>query len=200
MAEAGTHIGIMCGISATLAFSGLLESFRWSVVVSTGLIFPVAMILVASCFLFESPRFLVLMGRVDEATLVLQEIYPPGYRVDLVVEDIQEALEREKLAEQNTGWSIILHPTPAFRRMLLLGWGISFAQQAVGIDAIQYYVLEVIDQMGIVSTGKQASYLLGMAIIKLQCIVLCGRLLDVQGRRFVLFLSLSGTLTKASDR
>ena len=192
MTEAGAHIGMMCGFAATLAFADLAESVRWRVVVAAGLVLPLAMIVVAVGVLSESPRYLVTVGRDEDACDVLKGIYPPGYKMDLVVADIREALERERLAEHNVGWSVIFHPTPAFRRMLLLGWGVSFAQQAIGVDAIQYYVLDVIHQAGITSTATQALYLLGMAIIKLQCIILCGRMLDVQGRRFVLFLSLTG--------
>lgn len=193
MAEIGIQIGMMCGFAATLAFASWEESMRWRVVVAVGIVLPVAMMYIAWCFLSESPRFLVTRGRTKEASDVLKDIYPSGYRVDLVVVDIQEALERERLAEHSVAWQIILHPTPAFQRILFLGWGgVAFAQQAVGIDAIGYYVLDVIDQAGIVSTEKQALCLLGMIIIKLQCTILCGKMLDVQGRRFVLFLSLMG--------
>ena len=49
-----------------------------------------------------------------------------------IIDDIKEALERERIAEQSLGWSVILSPTPAFRRMLLVGIGTAIAQQAVG--------------------------------------------------------------------
>jgi len=53
------------------------------------------------------------------------------------VADIREAIAREEAAERAVGWNVIRKPTPALRRMLLVGVGIAIAQQAVGIDAIQ---------------------------------------------------------------
>ena len=116
----------------------------------------------------------------------------PGYNVDLIIEDIHQDLERDQAAKENFEWAVLLNPSPAFRRMLLLAWGITFAQQAVGIDGIQYYLVDVLEEAGIKSLEKQSMYLIGMAIIKLQCIVLCALIVDLKGRRFVFFVSLAG--------
>lgn len=109
-----------------------------------------------------------------------------------MVEDIREGLERELIAERSFGWSILCNPTPAFRRVLLLAWGITLAQQAVGVDAIQYYLLDVIKEAGITSDNETTFILIGMSLIKLQCVFICSRMIDFQGRRFVIFLSLIG--------
>jgi MFS transporter, SP family, galactose:H+ symporter len=90
------------------------------------------------------------------------------------------------------GWHVIFHPTRAFRRSLLLGWGISFASQAVGIDAITYYMLDVMGDAGVEEGVMQTSSFIGLAIINLQCTAICARLLDRLGRRTMLFLSLTG--------
>ena len=41
--------------------------------------------------------------------------------------------------------------------MMLVGVGTAIAQQAVGIDAIQYYLIDVIERLGIPSDTNQSS-------------------------------------------
>jgi len=40
------------------------------------------------------------------------------------------------MAENSTGWDVLLFPSPAFKRKLFVGVGTTVAQQAVGIEAI----------------------------------------------------------------
>ena len=120
------------------------------------------------------------------------------FNVDLVIDDIKEALEREMLAEQSIGWSVIFRPSPAIRRMLLLGLLVPVAQQAAGIDAIQYYLLDVMKESGISSEKQRHIFLIVLGLVKLACIVISSQLLDRLGRRFVLFLSLSGMCRQTS--
>jgi hypothetical protein len=101
----------------------------------------------------------------EEAKQVLEKTYPPGYNIDLLVDDISEALEREQEAEHAVGWSVFLHPTPAFRRMILLGIFTAISQQLVGIDAVQYYLLGK-QQIMIHQTSQHVHYYL---CIYVQC-------------------------------
>ena len=119
--------------------------------------------------------------------------------MDLIIDDIKEALERERIAEQAVGWGIICHPSAAIQRMLLLGLLLPVAQQAAGIDAIQYYMLDVMEAAGVASERHQKLFLIGLGVVKLTFIVIGSQLLDRQGRRFVLFLSLSGTYNVANE-
>lgn len=157
-----------------------------------GAILPVVMIVLVLTVMPESPRWLVQKNRYEEAKEILQNIYPDGYNVDPVICDIKEALEREETAEMGVGWEIIMFPTPAFRRMLLVGVGTAIAQQAVGIDAIQYYLLDVLEESGIESDEKQSILLIFLGILKLIFIVVGGRLFDKKGRKPLLLVSLSG--------
>jgi Sugar (and other) transporter len=112
--------------------------------------------------------------------------------VDLVIDDIKEAQERERLAEQAIGWSVILHPSPAISRMLLLGLMVPVAQQTAGIDAVQYHLLDIMAGGGVLSPKSQKIYLIFLGSVKLVCIIISSQLLDRKGRRFTFFLSLSG--------
>jgi len=159
---------------------------------SLGLILPVAMIFLVLFVMPESPRWLVAKGRIDDAREILQKIYPTAYDTEPVVQDIQEALEREEAAEHAIGWRVIFSPTPAIRRMLWVGVGTAIAQQAVGIDAIQYYLKDLLDQSGDFTESQENGILLGLGIIKLVFIFVGGKLFDRRGRRPLFFMSLLG--------
>lgn len=158
-----------------------------------GAILPACMIVLVFTIMPESPRWLVAKHRPAEASEILRRIYPPGCDVARVVEDIREALERELEAEHAVGWKVIVSPTPAIRRMLLVGVGIAVSQQAVGIDAIQYYLLDVLQQSGVVSEARQDWTLIFLGLIKLAFILVGGKMFDRNGRRPPFFLSLLGT-------
>jgi MFS family permease len=116
-----------------------------------------------------------------------------GFNVDFVVQDIKEALERERIAEQALGWNVILFPTPAIKRMLMVGVGTAIAQQAVGIDAIQYYLIDVLEESGVESEKWRLGILMMLGMLKLVFIVVGGKLFDRRGRRPLFFTSLVGT-------
>jgi len=140
----------------------------------------------------ESPRWLVQKNREAEACEVLKKIYPPGYDVDAVVTDIKLNIQRDTEAEHAIGWDVILFPTPAFRRMLVVGIGTAIAQQAVGIDAIQYFLVYILDQSGIQGDLEKTGILIGLGIIKLFFIVIAGKLFDTRGRKPLILFSCAG--------
>lgn len=86
---------------------------------------------------------------------------------------------------------VIFFPTPAFKRMIFVGVGTAIAQQAVGIDAIQYFLVYILDETGI-ARNAQTGILIGLGVIKLCVVVLAGHLFDRMGRRPLFFMSLVG--------
>ena len=171
--EIGINVGIVLGFSMGIVLGGMSESIRWRFMFLLGTILPLCMIYLATNVIAETPRWYVLKFRYDDAKAVLRNIYPPGYNVDLVVDDIKESLERERLAEKTLGWRTIFFPTAAFRRMLLVGCAMAIAQQAVGIDAIQYYLLDVLEKT-VDQKSVQNIILIILGMIKLFCIFIGG--------------------------
>jgi len=115
-----------------------------------------------------------------------------GYDVDLIVRDIQEAIERERIAEENVGWRMIFFPTPAIRRMLIVGVASAVSQQAVGIDAIQYYLMDILEQSGIETEKSRLGILMLLGMVKLLFIFIGGYYFDKYGRRPMFFISFIG--------
>mmetsp|Transcript_101168 Transcript_101168/g.151539 ORF Transcript_101168/g.151539 Transcript_101168/m.151539 type:complete len:522 (-) Transcript_101168:198-1763(-) len=190
--EMALNLGIVLGFFSGIVFYGVEDSLTWRLMFISGAILPIVMIILVRTVMPESPRWLVDQGRDDEAKTILRTIYPEGFNVDPVVSDIKEALERERIAEQAMGWNVILFPTPAIRRMLIVGVGIAVAQQAVGIDAIQYYLIDVLEQSGIESDKGRLGVLMMLGVLKLTFIFIGGKLFDRKGRRPMFFVSLAG--------
>ena len=104
-------------------------------------------------------------------------------------------MERERVAQRAIGWQMIFcSPSPAIRRMLLVGVGTSIAQQFVGIDAILYYVLDVLERSGIESEKNRLGVLVLLGLLKLAFIQVSAKLFDRRGRRPLLCTSLAGKL------
>jgi MFS family permease len=165
---------------------------QWRVMLSLGMIMPAIMIFLVLNIMPETPRWLVKEGREGEAKVVLEQVYPPNYPVGEIIDDIKEALERERMAEHALGWNVIYSPTPAFRRMLFVGVGTAIAQQAVGIDALQYYLVDVLDTAGVKDETEQSLLLILLGVVKLVFILVGGKFFDSRGRRPLFFTSLLG--------
>lgn len=76
--------------------------------------------------------------------------------------------------------------------MLLVGIGIAIIQQAVGIDAVMFYLVFVIRQSGITSELGQIMALCILGTVKLVFVFVGAKLFDKVGRRIMLFISLLG--------
>ena len=190
--EFGINLGIVFGFCSGLIFATVDANIAWRLMFALGVIMPCLVIVLSIWVLPESPRWLVANNRGDEACDVLQKIYPDGYDVTSVVEEIKDGIEIESLAEHAVGWGIIFFPSPAFKRMIMVGVGTAIAQQAVGTDAIIYFMVYILNAAGIHSRTTQMWILVGVGLIKLGVIFIAGRLLDRKGRRPLFFISLLG--------
>jgi len=197
--EIGTNIGILLGFMSGLFFYGLPDNKGWRIMFSTGCVLPLVMIVLATFVMCESPRWLVQKGRHGEALLVLEKLFPEGQgstTVGEILQGIKEDVEEEVKAQSaSSNWlDILCSPRPAIRRMMLIGIGVGVSVQASGIDAIQYYLVFVLEAAGIKSREAQAVFLTGLGILKLSIIFVASSLVDKLGRRPLMFMSLSGMI------
>mmetsp|Transcript_93898 Transcript_93898/g.268895 ORF Transcript_93898/g.268895 Transcript_93898/m.268895 type:complete len:362 (+) Transcript_93898:123-1208(+) len=143
----------------------------------------------------ESPRWLVANGREDEAAVILSRCYAEGTDTNELVDSIRRAVTEEQQANGTMSWyKMLCRPTPGVRRMLLVGVGVAAAQQTTAIEAVQYYVLYILESAGVEDKGTAFMYLLGLGLLKVVVIVLAGRLFDHPkvGRRPLLLASNAG--------
>mmetsp|Transcript_14163 Transcript_14163/g.42208 ORF Transcript_14163/g.42208 Transcript_14163/m.42208 type:complete len:233 (+) Transcript_14163:1002-1700(+) len=78
--------------------------------------------------------------------------------------------------------------------MLLVGVGVAGAQQTTAIEAIQYYVLDILARAGVRTHSRQFLFLIFLGCVKVGVIVVAGRLFDHprMGRRPLLIASNAG--------
>ena len=112
----------------------------------------------------------------------------------MIISEIQESLDEEKRIEQNIGWDAIFNPTPAVRLMLICGVGTAIIQQLCGIDAIQYYLLEILEDSGVEDEYEQAGWLIMIGVVKFSFIVVSMRLMDKVGRRPLMITLIIGKI------
>ena len=160
---------------------------------SMGLILPCLLILMVFRVMPESPRWLISKGKDTEAKLVLEKVYPVGSDIDAIIKEIKGAIRREIEAEKAVGWDMIFFPSPAFRRMIIVGIGSAVSQQLVGVDAIQYFLDFILEEAGVDDGVQRTFILIGLGLLKLVVIFYAGRFFDKSGRRPLLFISLLGT-------
>mmetsp|Transcript_20563 Transcript_20563/g.58992 ORF Transcript_20563/g.58992 Transcript_20563/m.58992 type:complete len:543 (+) Transcript_20563:203-1831(+) len=190
--EIALNVGLVLGFASGAVFYEIPADTAWRYMFGMGAILPTIMIFLAIFVMPESPRWLVSKGQEEKAKSVLQKLYPPSYNVDQIVYEIKESIEREVSAEKAIGWDMILFPTPAFRRMLFVGIGAAVAQQAVGVDALQYFLAFIVNESGIQTRGGQTAVLVVLGLVKLVFIFVGGYFFDRKGRRPVFFVSLLG--------
>ena len=92
--------------------------------------------LLATLFLPESPRYLVIRGREAEARRVMARLWGAGDELDVVVADIRASVDREQKARLR---DILVPNTNRLLPIVAVGCGLAFFSQASGINAVMYF-------------------------------------------------------------
>ncbi|CAE7199104.1 unnamed protein product [Rhizoctonia solani] len=135
----------------------------------------------------ESPRWLAMKGRHDEALQTLARLHANGNTSDIFVQselaDIRASIEKER-QESEGAWSLLFFE-PSNRRRLLLGIVLQFSVQMTGVSAIQYYAPAIFQEVGF-DAGKTLLFQSINSIIALFGEAACVLLVDRLGRRWPL--------------
>ncbi|KAF3335328.1 putative polyol transporter 4 [Carex littledalei] len=187
------NVGILLGYISNYAFSGLSVHISWRVMLAVG-IFPSVFIGFALFVIPESPRWLMMQNRVDEARLVLIKIIGSEEEAAERLAEIEVAavLSTGKFENTKTVWSEILKPSPVLKRMLITGLGIQCFQQITGIDATVYYSPTILRTAGIQSDNKLLAATVAVGFAKTIFILIAILLIDRVGRKPLLYVSTIG--------
>ncbi|KAG8364688.1 hypothetical protein BUALT_Bualt18G0024500 [Buddleja alternifolia] len=183
------NLGILLGYVSNYAFSGLPAHTSWRIMLAVGIL-PSLFIGFALCVIPESPRWLVMQNRVDEARLVLSKTNESETEVEERLAEIQLAAglgDNEKPV-----WRELLNPSPALFRMLITGFGIQCFQQITGIDATVYYSPEIFKSAGISNKSKLLAATVAVGVTKTAFILIAILLIDKVGRKPLLYVSTIG--------
>lgn len=187
------NLGILLGYVSNYAFSGLPAHINWRIMLAVGIL-PSIFIAGALFIIPESPRWLVMQNRADEAKLVLMNTNETDVEVEERLAEIQTAAgttNGEKY-EEKAVWRELLSPSPALRRMLIAGFGIQCFQQITGIDATVYYSPEILKSAGIEGNSKVLAATVAVGVSKTVFILVAIILIDRIGRKPLLYVSTIG--------
>ncbi|THG18628.1 hypothetical protein TEA_029952 [Camellia sinensis var. sinensis] len=186
-----------------VSFPEVFGNAGWRFMLGVGVI-PSLFLALGVLAMPESPRWLVLQGRLGDAKRVLDKISNSKEEAQLRLADIKEAagipeecnddvVHVSKRSHGEDVWKdLFLHPTPTVKHILLAGVGIHFFQQTSGIDAVVLYSPKIFEKAGITNVNLKLLATVAVGFVKTLFILVATFLLDRIGRRPLLLTSVAG--------
>lgn len=146
---------------------------------------PDLLFLIVIFFIPESPRWLIVKGRYDKASLVLSRIYPAK-------EDVAAQMDLTKASiagEVKSEWKSILEP--GILTAVLLGSAIAILGQFMGVNAVLYYGPEIFKDAGF-EDPLFSTVLVG--VVNMLTTVIALLIIDRVGRKQLVYWGVSGMI------
>lgn len=166
----------------------------WRILVGLSMI-PPAIQFISFCFLPDTPRFLIMHGKLDEAEKVLIKTHP-GVSVEHIrmkIIDLQEEEVEEGFATCRNPlkkwWLTVveLHKVPSNLRALFLGCALQAIQQFTGFNSLMYFSSTIFKAIGFNNSTAVSLIVAGTNFV---FTVVAFFIIDKVGRRKMLLISL----------
>lgn len=178
-------IGILVAYAVDLSLSGAQD---WRLMLGLGVV-PAAIALVGVLFSPESPRWLILKERHDEAHGVIATLQPhlEDHHVRATAKDIRESLAKAPAAPP---WSAFLaadvRPIATFAIAMFL------LQQLSGINAVLYYAPTIMSSVGITGVTSELTTTVGIGALNVVVTIIAMLVVDKMGRRPLILIGFAG--------
>ena len=135
----------------------------------------------------ESPRWLVMNGKDEDARRVLEKV-TDSVQAEADIGAVKASLQAEQSTERAALRDLF---RPTMRRVLVIGVSVAILQQITGINSVFFYAPMIFEQSGI---GTDASFMQAVLVglVNLVFTVLAILFIDRLGRRPLLGAGLAG--------
>lgn len=159
-------------------------SWRWMLGLET---LPAVLYFFALFAVPESPRWLVMRGRISEGLAIMAKASGPD-KAEKDLQEVQASLNADA-KKGKVGFAALF--APALKLALLIGIVVAVVQQITGINAVFFYAPMIFEQSGI---GTNASFVQAIlvGVVNLVFTVVAIALVDQLGRKPLLILGLTG--------
>ena len=203
--ELGISIGILTGYLANYFMAALPLKLGWRLMLGIAAV-PSLGLAIGILKMPESPRWLVMRGRLGEAKRILLKVSSSKEEAQIRFRDIKLAAGIDEDCNEDsvkpptsTGsggmWKeLLLRPTPAVRWMLLATIGIHFFEHATGIEGVMLFSPRILKKAGVTSKDKLLLGTIGVGLTKVTFMASSTLLIDRVGRRPLLLTSTAGMI------
>lgn len=178
-------IGILLGYFVDRA---LTDSGDWRLMLGTSAV-PALILLFGMFILPHSPRWLLKMGRDEEAKDILLKISGGSVsRADAELNEIRKVISMESKG----GLADMLRPPVS--RAFVTGIGLFLLQQFVGINTVMYYAPSLFREAGMKSPDTAILATVSVGVVNVLATFIAVWLIDRAGRKPLLYAGLAGML------
>lgn len=136
-------------------------------------------------FIPESPKWLIVKGKLDKASAVLQKIYATSEEVKEEIETTQSSLK----GETKGTWSDLLKP--GILIAVIAGSAIAILGQFMGVNAVLYYGPKIFSEAGF-DNPMFSTVLVG--VVNMVTTILAVFIIDRVGRKQLIYWGVSGMI------